>query len=325
MASTFSEESIENISTIQNVIGFISEQSSLLNIREENEENSIDSSDASIHSNQSSHSSERGRIERPKKLSSHAVAFPLMLLLIIFKQLIDGTKPCTGVYKNLVEYANSFNSVLTENEPFLKDILNTDFGLCTLENVLDKLKKSETYMATMAPILYDHIKALENSDLDRNTNLNITKSKQIANNRKTYKVKFTNAVYFYKYLLNNLKALCESGYLDEMKRGKFYLRIIYEDLKNKSPETYSVVRNKIKKIESQLKNLKKEEKLAAINEEIQFLNVVDEEINNYDKIFQDILFYPFGSSTSNLEDKLEASVEKLKKLVPDFHAFSITD
>lgn len=133
------------------------------------------------------------------------------------------------------------------------------------------------------------------------------------------KTRLIRALKHYKCIVYWLGRYNEVQYADEKEKMKRKIKAVFYKIKAVDLDAYKLIRKKVKDLEYNLNREKYQSRDIMIKRERNKITSAVKEITNYRKIYQDILFYPYGSSTDDLENKLTESIETLKGLIPEFY------
>lgn len=133
------------------------------------------------------------------------------------------------------------------------------------------------------------------------------------------KTRLRLALKHYKIVLYWLGRYNKTQFADEKQKMKRKIRVAFNKIKSVDLDVYKSIRKKVKNLEYNLNKEKYQNRDIFIKKERNKMTSAEKEITNYSRIFRDIIFYPYGSSTDDLENKLTESSEKLKGLIPEFY------
>lgn len=258
--------------------------------------------------------------EIPNRLTTRSAAFLMLLLFHFFRKIsVSSTSPSVTL-QFLRHRADLVHNEISK-EPLLCEILNSiDLSNESLESILDRVNRSEVCVRETAPVLYANLTGDNTSTISPTAHYSTEDNTEKLIKYKLDKVKFSKIIQRYRYLLTTYKSFIISETPEDKFGEKFNLRDILDSIETKDSYMYGLVRTRLNYLEYKMRNKKNKDKINIIEEEMDVLDEIDQELKRYTGIFQDLLFYPFGVSKDNLENKLAESAQKLETLASDMYS-----
>lgn len=271
-------------------------------------------------------------LEKPTILSMENVAFPLIMLLYFFRKFIPSLSSKSKIIKELEDYSKNVLDIIWDHQDLLVDLSEINVSEMTLDNLLDRLKKSEVYIKEIDPDLYNKIinNKKYNSESDEEsdkrvdeviaTTSNDTNNDMVIPQRKLNKNKLQKALNRYHRILSGYLNMLKFKSSEEREEENRSIGLTFHLIQKDNPHEYEITMKRYKTLEEEMKSKRDTEaKMSSVRKEKMQIVKAETELQNYSNIFRDMLFFPYGSSTQNLQKKLFESHKKIKNLVPDYY------
>lgn len=227
--------------------------------------------------------------------------------------------------QTLTASAETVYSIIVEHHKLHLDLEEINLSKESVSTLLEKLKRSQEYVRYFAPSLHHEIIGHPMFSEGRSTDIHSISESSILDKPKIDISKLTSDLYRYEYILKVFLEIVKSKSSEERASAQERIQRALNFLRETSEQLFKVIYGKFRHIEGTVRNKSHEEQVTVIKKELQLINEAYKESDKYSIAHREILFYAIiGSLIEALEIDLNVTENKLKKLVPEFYALSIS-